>query len=238
VIDLGEDFAIESIGRTRHSTVQSVVEEVASYYNREVGVWEDGRVDWTERNLDEPQWLATLADLSSMTMTGSVDGVGRTTYVLFDNAGPDYLPDVATSAPDDPHNPYVRQGLEKADLVDVGFPMTSTSAQQLARKIADERNRRPFVVGRCTLPAEQVLTHAQLGPMPAWAIRAGENIRIPDLPADEIFTQGRDGETLFHIVTCDVNLEDTTVTLELEGQSRRSDVLLARLAAATRVVTG
>ncbi len=47
-----------------------------------------------------------------------------------------------------------------------------------------------------------------------------------------------DGQSLFHIVTTDVDLSERTVRLELGGSPRSADVLLARLAEATRIVTG
>jgi hypothetical protein len=49
-------------------------------------------------------------------------------------------------------------------------------------------------------------------------MRAGENILIADLPKTEVFSQGRDGETLFHIVGVQTDTDAGLVTLELEGR--------------------
>jgi hypothetical protein len=69
-------------------------------------------------------------------------------------------------------------------------------------------------------------------------MRGGDNIVFPELPKTDVLLQGRDGETLFHIVDVELDVDANKITLTLEGQQRRTDVILARLAAATRVLTG
>lgn len=82
-IESGSDFTIQAIERAVRSTALSVAEEVAGYYTREWGVWEDGRYDWKTYNLDEPQWFTTLEDLDELDLDGSVDGMAKTLYVLY-----------------------------------------------------------------------------------------------------------------------------------------------------------
>jgi len=238
VIESGSDYTIQSIERSVRSAARSVVDEVASYYTREWRVWEDGRFDWKAVNADEPQWIATLDDLDSGSeVTSTVDGLARTLYVLYADAASGLSAESSSSASAQ-QNPFVKQGKTKDVLVDPGFPMTSSSSSQLSSKLVNDQGRYPLVQGRLVLPATRVIKRAAGSPLPAFMIRAGENIVVADMPKTDLFSQGRDGETLFHIVSTEANLDDGSMTLEIEGQTRRSDVLLARLAAATRSLTG
>jgi hypothetical protein len=92
--------------------------------------------------------------------------------------------------------------------------------------------------GTVTLSPTSQITNVTGTRKPACMIRGGENIVISDLPKTDPFAQGRDGETLFHVAGCETNFEENKVTLTVESLDRRSDVLLARLAAATRSVGG
>jgi hypothetical protein len=76
------------------------------------------------------------------------------------------------------------------------------------------------------------------GPTPAFLIRAGQNILIADAPKFDPFQIGPDNETLFHIVSVTADLGSGNVTLQLGGFATPSDVIIARLAAVTRVLTG
>lgn len=236
-IDVGSDFTIQAIERAIRSAAASVVEEIAGYYTREWAVWEDGRFDWKAPNLDEPNWIVELPDLSELDLTGSIDGIARTSYLLYSDA-PTGLDAEASAASTDQRNPFVKQAGTKDALVSPGFPMTSTSASQLATKLASETGKWPPVNGRIVLPAHTLVRNPAGTRQPAYTIRGGENILIADLPKSDVLQPGRDGETLFHIVSSDTDLQRGHVTLELEGQTRRADILLARLAAATRTLTG
>ena len=238
VIESGSDYAIPAIERSVRDTARSVVEEVASYYTREWRVWEDGRFDWKSVNADEPQWTATLDDLDSGSeLTATVDGLAKTLYVLYTDAASG-LDAEASSTSSDQRNPFVKQGQSSDVIVSPGFQMTSSSASQLAGKLVVDQGRYPLVQGRLVIPANKTIRRATGSPLPAFMIRGGDNIVVSDLPKTDLFSQGRDGETLFHIVSTETSLEEGSTTLEIEGQTRRSDVLLARLAAATRGVTG
>jgi hypothetical protein len=116
--------------------------------------------------------------------------------------------------------------------------MTNVTAAQLAARVAADHGSYPSASGRLILSLLKQVRRASGGLVPAYVIRGGENIAITDLPKTDAFASGRDGETLFHVTDAEVDLDKQTVTLALEGQVRRSDVLLARLGAATRVLTG
>lgn len=237
VIEEGDEFLIQQIGNHARTSVLAIAEEVAAYYPHELAVWEDGRVDWTSPR-PEPDWVLTVADHEELNLRESLDGAARTTYLQFSDVLFDSITNEEAVESTDPRSPYVRQARTKDEIVSAGFPMTSTSAHALARKLNGISGGAPPTTGRAVLRTDRVVAHAQLGKMPAWSIRAGENILIADLPVTQPLEGGLDGETLFHIVSADVNHEEGTVTLELDGQTRRADVLMARLAAATRVVTG
>jgi hypothetical protein len=242
-IESGSDFTIEELYRDRREGFRSVVDEVASYYAREWGVWEDGRFDWISTNLDEPQWLARIPDLMNGTrLRSTVDEIGKTVYVSYFESGGSREKEVSATSTDE-RNPYVKQGVSKDLVADAGDIVkrgrtkavqrrkSRTAAQQLATRIAVEIGAYPPVEGTIVLPAEKLVRRATGSPLPAWMIRAGQNIAVTDFPKTDPLQQGRDGETLFHIVSTEADLEAGTVTLEVEGQLRRADVQLARLAA-------
>jgi hypothetical protein len=238
VIDDGSDFAIQSIERNARDTALSVVNEVSGYYTREWGVWENGRFDWKTVNKDEPQWIATVADLASGSeLDTTVDGLAQTLFVTYTDAASNLDMEASASSTSQP-NPFVKQGMTSDVINSPGFPMTSLTASQLASRIVSDENNYPSVSGRLIIPAMNLIKQASGTPLPAYMIRAGQNLVVSDLPKTDLFAQGRDGETLFHIVSTNANLEQGQVVLEVEGQTKRSDVLLARLAAVTRTLTG
>jgi hypothetical protein len=237
-IENGSDFVIGAIDRAVRSAVASVVDEVAGYYTREWAVWEDGRFDWKTVNRDEAQWMIRVADLQSGSeLTSSVDGLAKTVYVLYADAT-DQRDKEASSTSVDQRNPYVKQGKTKDALASPGFPMIPSTSAQLASRIAGDIGTYPPVQGRLVLPAMRTVQRANGPALPAFQIRGGENVLVSDFPKSDLFTQGQDGETQFHVISTEADLDSGLVTLEIEGQTRRSDVLLARLAAATRVFTG
>jgi len=238
IIEDGSEFTIQAIERSvRDATATSVVNEVAGYYTREWAVWEDGRFDWKTRNLDEPQWIAKLTDIDQLELDASTDDLARTVYVLYTDAASGLDAEASATATDQ-RNPYVRQAKTKDLIVTPGFPMTANTSAQLATVVAGDAGARPSVSGTCTLPADTLLSNAVGTAKPAALMRGGDNIVFPELPKTDVLLQGRDGETLFHIVDVELDVDANKITLTLEGQQRRTDVILARLAAATRVLTG
>lgn len=237
MIEDGSDYTIQAIERAVRNSVASVVSEVTGYYTREWAVWEGGRFDWKTRNLDEAQWIVKLADLTSCELDASIDDLARTVYVLYTDAASGLDAEASATATDQ-RNPYVRQAKTKDMLVTPGFPMTANTSAQLATRIVGDAGLRPSVGGTCTIPATRLLGNAVGAARPAALIRAGENVSFPELPKTDVMLKGRDGETLFHVANVALDVDRNLVTLTLEGQQRRTDVILARLAAATRVLTG
>lgn len=236
IIETGSDFTIESIERAARDTAEAVVIEAASYYTREWAVWEDGRFDWKSVSLDEAQYLIAVSDTMKIDLQGTVEDTPRTVIVQYQDSSGFTLE--ASAASTDQRNPFVKQSRTNDEIVQVSFPMTNVTASQLAARIAADHGSYPTANGRVVLPFGKTIQRANGAPCPSHLIRGGENISIRDLPKTDAFAVGRDGETTFHVVGVEADLDAQTVTLEIEGQIRRSDVLLARLAAKTRTLTG
>lgn len=236
-VDDGSDYTIQAIERSVRDASLNVLQEVAGYYTREWAVWDDGRFDWKTKNLDEPQWTARIADCDELEIDATLDGTAKTVYVLYTDAASGLDAEASATATDQ-RNPYVRQAVTKDVLVSPGFPMTSNTSAQLASRIAGDIGARPSASGRCVIKANKLIANSVGSTKPAALIRGGDNVSFPELPKSDPFLVGRDGETLFHVSSTSVDLTNNTVTLELEGQQTRTDVILARLAASTRVLTG
>jgi len=231
------EFAIPALGRSVRDSALSVIEEVAAYYEREWSVWEDARFDWVTPGLDDLDWVLPLAEITTLELESSVDGATKSVFLLYEDAASGQ-PAEASASSNDRRNPYVRSGATRDEILQAPVVMTATSAARLAEKLALDRGATPAVRGKLTLPATSHVPHAQGGSRPAFQIRGGENVVIPDLPKDDYFRPGRDGQTLFHVRSAETDMETARTTLELEGYSRRSDILLARIGAVTRSVAG
>lgn len=239
IIESGSDYLIPSIDRAIRDTSLSVVNEVAGYCNREWVVWEEGRFDWKTPNLDEPQWIVPLEQMLPGTrMETSVDTLASRVYVLFQEAL-DGVSAEQTAAAADPRNPLVKGGVGKDELLQAPAVMTDNTSLLLAQAKAATQVYAP-VSGTVVLNAGSLIQNAVGSAQPAALIRAGTNVYLPGMPKTDslIAVPARDGETLFHIVATEVDMDAGTITLELEGQAREIDVIAARLAASTRVITG
>jgi hypothetical protein len=236
VVEDGSDFTIQALDRSVRDTALSVVSEVAGYYTREWAVWEGGVFDWKSVDLDTAGYLLTIADTQSLQLEATVEGTPSRVIVQYQDVAGNQAEASASST--DQRNPLVKQGKQRDELVQVSFAMTNVTAAQLAARVAADHGSYPTASGRAVLSLLKPIRRANGGLVPAYVIRGGENIAITDLPKTDAFATGRDGETLFHVTDVEVDLDRQTVTLAFEGQIRRSDVLLARLGAATRVLTG
>lgn len=118
--------------------------------------------------------------------------------------------------------------------------MTQNTANQLAAQVLQDIGFGPVpAAGTITVPGEAIIQHVQGNALKAWEIRAGDNITIPELPLVDVFTQDGRGETLFHIVSAEGNEDAGSMTFTLDSYgSKRSDVLMARLAAVTQALGG
>lgn len=233
LIEDDTDFVVEQLHRSARSSIMSAIDEVTAYSLREWAVWEGKRFDWRLPNFDVPDWVLTLSDCRSINLRTSADGLARTVYLSYVDAADGREREVSAAASDQ-RNPYVKLAQTKDLIVSSGGRVTATAAQQLADNYIEENGKYPPTAGSVRLSVEKVVRRARGAPQPAYAIRAGQQVLITDLPKTDPLSLGRDSQTLFHIVSTEVDSTAGTVTLELENQSRRLDVLLARLAAAIR----
>lgn len=239
VIEQGADFLVDHLDASVRRAAYDLVQEVASYYVREWAIWENGLFDWKTPNLQQNQWVIPLNVLTGLNMDASVVNSQSTSYVLFTDAASG-VDNEAFATSTDRRNPYVKKGRGKHQLSDASLTMTSNTAQQLATIILQDLGFGPVPAsGTVVLPGETIVQHASANAKKAWEIRAGENVTLPELPLNDIFTQDGRGEVLFHVVSTEADSSEGTVTLTLDSfGSKRSDVLIARLAAITQALGG
>lgn len=234
-IEAGSDFLIQQCTRDTRDTMGSVISEVVAYYLREWYVWEDGVFSWVSVALDQPDWIVRSSEAVSLNLKSTVQPVGSDVIVTFTDVASN--PGEGTASATSQRNPYVKQGVKKDVVVAASVPMSTNTAQQLASIVAGDDEQWLPVQGELVVPAAAILSRRGSA-TPAYAIRAGDNVLIPDLPKSDLFAQGRDGETLFHIREAVADLEAGTVSLTLESQINVADVLLARLGAITNILVG
>lgn len=237
VIEDGNEFLIPAIARAVRDSAMSVVEEVSSYYRKEWSVWEDQEFSWKGFSDDSVHWALPLSLVESFNMKQSVGEVTKETFMLYEDAATG-VPKEESYESADQRNPYVKTGQTKDVVMQAPVVMTSSGAQALAQRVNDDTGLFPIAAARITLPAVTEIDSPMGQRRMALHIRGGENIVLPDLPKTEILRQGRDGETFFRIVRAETDMATGITTLECDAYSKSSDVLLARLAAVTRVVTG
>jgi hypothetical protein len=238
VIESGTDFLIDHLDASQRRTLYDLLTEVASYYSREWAVWEDATFNWTTPNLSQNEWIVPLNVLSALDLDASVQNSQEIAFVLYTDAATGLTAE-QNAISTDRRNPYVLNGRFKSEQISMGA-MTSSTAAQLAGVILNDLGFGPVpAAGTISLPGDTIIQHAQGNAAKAWEIRAGDNVTIPELPLADVFTQDGRGECLFHIVSAEASGGDGTVTLSLDSYgSKRSDVLMARLAAVTQALGG
>jgi hypothetical protein len=239
VLESGSDFTIDHLDASTRRFASDVLQEVTSYYTREWAVWENGLLDWKTPNLALPQWIIPITQLSGLDLDASVQNSQQVTYVQYTDAASGITAEQSANSVDR-RNPYVLNGRVKALLNPQSFPMTANTAAQLAAKLLKDVGYGPVpAAGTVVVSGEAIVQHAQGNAKKAWEIRAGDNVTIPDLPLADMFTQDGRGEVLFHVISTEASIAGGTVTLTLDSYgSKRSDVLLARLAAVTQSLGG
>lgn len=239
VVEDGSDFTIDHLDASVRRSAYDILQEISANYSREWAVWENALLDWKSPNLSQPQWIIPLAQLSALDLDASVQNSQAQSVVMYTDAATGLSAEQSATS-SDRRNPYVLNGRTKDQLNSQSFPMTSLTAQQLATTILNDLGFGPVpAAGSISLPGETVVQHAQGNAAKAWEFRAGDNVTIPELPLADVFTQDGRGECLFHIISAEANASSGTITLSLDSYgSKRSDVLLARLAAVTNALGG
>lgn len=238
VIESGSDFTVDHLDAGVRRGAADILNEVAQYYSREWAVWEDAKLSWETPNLSQHQWIIPITQFAELNLDASVVNSQKRAVVIYTDAASQLDAEQETSSTDR-RNPYVLNGREK-DLIVQGGTMTANTALQLSSVLLNDLGFGPVPAsGTVVLLGETLVQHAQGNAVKAWEIRAGDNVTIPELPEADVFTQDGRGEVLFHVISCEADGETGLVTLELDSYgSKRSDVLLARLAAVTSLLGG
>lgn len=239
VIESGSDFLIDHLDASTRRTCLSLINEVAQYYTREWAIWEDGLLHWTSPNLSRHEWIVPISEVGDLDLDASVVNSKRQVVVRYLDAASG-LDSESVAVSSDRRNPYVLNERLKHEYVDPSFPMTTNTSARFAAKVLQEVGYGPVPAsGTVRINGEKIIQHAQGNAAKAWEIRAGDNVTIPELPLADVFTQDGRGECLFHVVSVEANASSGEVTLSLDSYgSKRSDVLLARLAAVTQALGG
>ena len=239
VVEAGTDFVVEMLDASVRRTAYDILTEIASYYSREWAVWENALLNWVTPNLQQPQWIVPISVMSSLDLDASVQNSQKQSIVLYTDAASQVTAE-ASATSTDRRNPYVLRGRTKDQLNTQNLTMTANTAQQFANIILNDLGFGPVPAsGSLVLPGETIVSHASASARKAWEIRAGDNVMLPELPLADVFTQDGRGECLFHIVSAEADSQSGNVTLTLDSYgSKRSDVLLARLAAVTSLLGG
>lgn len=239
IIESGGDFTIDHLDASVRRTAYDLLNEVAAYYSREWAVWENALLDWKTPNLSQHQWQVPLNVLTALDLDASIQNSQKTAFVLYTDAASGVTGESSATSIDR-RNPYVLKGRVKDELDTQQLTMTSSTAAQLASVLLQDIGFGPVpAAGTIKLPGETIIDHASGASRKAWEIRAGDNVTLPELPLADIFTQDGRGEVLFHVVSTEADAGTGQVTLSLDSYgSKRSDVLLARLAAVTSALGG
>lgn len=239
VIEAGTDFLVDHLDASVRRTTYDILTEISSYYSREWAVWDKALLDWTTPNLQQNQWIIPISKMVGLDLDASVVNSNRGVIVLYTDAASQVTAE-ASAASTDRRNPYVLNSRIK-DLVHTDdLTMTANTAQQLASTILNDIGFGPVPAsGTVVVEGDTIIQHAQGNARKAWEIRAGDNITIPELPMADIFTQDGRGEVLFHIISAEADEGAGTMTFTLDSYgSKRSDVLIARIAAVTSLLGG
>lgn len=232
-VEDGSDFVLAEINRVNRTSCLDVVNQITPLYAREWAIWEGGRFDWITPDLKSPGWVVPLDQTTSWQIEQSLDTLHKRTYVTFQDAADQQFKEAFADS-GQARNPYVRTGATKDGVVPAPAAMTSITAPLLAAKLNNDFGRWPGIKGQVTLPAASFVEAANgVRSVPAFAIRAGDNITINDLPVEDIYTAGQDGQTVFHVTGVQTATTGDT-QLTLEGLTRRADVLMARLGAVSQ----
>lgn len=215
-IDVPFDFVISQLGDFGYRTLRSLVDEVMGYVDGYWGVYGNRLL---VRKAKGPEWVIDARQYKpsiSVTAEDSWDEF----IVNYEDAVTGLRSQVAFASPTP--NPFTTSSYVRQALIEGGV-MTSNTASRLAQ-IASEEMITPGA-GSVTLPA---LAYAP--GRDAVLIKPGDRVSFLGLPLGL--------PNSFDVLETSFNLDDMSVTLSVGNFRPLLDVLLARLTAVTRAVTG
>lgn len=210
------------------TTAEDVVSRMNAFHQWRWGWW--GRSFFFKSRASDIVWEARLSDGARPAFEGDdaaqvINGVVVTytdEFGLSKVAGPtgyataDVTSDSLLDESDG--NPCNRAGLKRWAKLTLTAPTNSTGAVQIGAAYLTERNL-PSRRGTITLAGW--VRHPTAGLLPVSRVRAGDWIKITDLP----------GDVEREIISATYNHESRTVTLEVGGQVARLDAILERFGA-------
>ena len=218
---------------------EQIISEMGAYAGAHWGTWESARglsaktnprFHFTAQPTARTAWT-TRAHADQLSLAERLDSLYNRCRVAFTDPFGDqrYVTVVRV-------NPYLDPlGLTRTLLLETGT-FTAAAATALANTALDLAERAGRIAGQITLRGD---VGADAGPKPAALLKAGrDRLAITDLPALEGLLGTRDNE--FHVRRVDTTLgaAGPSTTAELGIGADPLEVLQARLAARTGVITG
>jgi hypothetical protein len=213
---------------------KEAIEKGNAYFLNNWAVWDKKTFYWHPWDPDRLTWIANIAGgaqwapvgrQASTLLNGIVlsytDAAGVSRLAGPPGSGCDYE-DPALADPD-PANPYTCQGRRRWGRLDVGFPLAypSTAIQVGAIVLAESRmpQRAGTLVVKPRGPGHvPSIGHPTMGPVPLWAVRAGDFGQLPDWPDPEPF----------RIIETEYDDDSKTLTAQLDSGAARLGAILER----------
>jgi hypothetical protein len=220
-------YIIPQLAFDQPTTAEDVVSRVNAYHAWRWGVW--GREFFCKARASDVVWEARLSDGARPAFEGDdasqvINGVvvtfpaadtgrtmtiGPTGYAMGDDTS-------ASLLDTDESNPCNASGTRRWATLTLSMPSVADAAVQIAAAYLTERNL-PSRRGSITLTG--YVRHPTEGLLPVSRVRAGDWIRLADLPDD----------VAREIISVSYNHEQRTATCEVGGQVARLDAILERL---------
>lgn len=231
------EFVVPQLAFLESGKVGDAVAKLNAYFLRRWEVWEGRSFWWVPWSPDQLTWIARIAGGAHWTPAGA-DAATLSNGVVVSYTGPGGIQRTAGppgSGCDDESpllydarqaNQYTARNRRKWTRLDVGFPLTSGatgSAVQLGFVWLQEQlrpQRSGTLVVRPNGPGHiPQLEHPTAGPLPIWACRSGDYVRLPDYPGDEPF----------RVIDSKYSHDSKALTLSLDNSNARVSAILERL---------
>jgi hypothetical protein len=221
-------FVIPHLAFLDPTTASDAIGLINGYHLYEWGVYDNRTFFWRPPDPDRLTWTCRLSDGAQVSLEGDdannifngvfvtfTDPAGKRTTVGPPGSGADTT-DI-TLVDTNPDNPVNAHGLPRRwGLLDVSQTTTALGAIQLGAIWLAEHNL-PQRRGQLTLTG--LVDHPTEGKRPAWAIRAGDYIRIADRPNDPVR----------RVIETSYDHDPRRITVSLDNTVLKLDAILERI---------